>query len=284
MSAGNPTLPGTHPHPDAHMRAMWDEGTERGERMLAFVRAVLPRPSHPTRVLEIGIGGGGIARVFRRHASVVGTDYSADRLRLVASRQGDQPFPLVCLDAVYLPFAAGAFDFVLLNGVLEYLGCRTGQTPRHHQRRALQDIRRVLRPGGTLYLAIENRWYPWHLRRDPHTGQPLVAMLPRRLASVYSTWRDRRPYQTWMYSLRALRRLVAESGFTELSVFVPVPSYQFPREYIAFGPRRRLLTDLPPSEPFARATALSWRGRAWFSAVERLALPQIAPSFVLLCR
>ena len=57
-----------------------------------------------------------------------------------------------------LPFDKSSFDCVVMNGVLEWVGewfddC----SPREVQLKALERRRELLKPGGTLFVAIENR-------------------------------------------------------------------------------------------------------------------------------
>jgi ubiquinone/menaquinone biosynthesis C-methylase UbiE len=251
--------------------------------MLAFLERHLGRPIQETRVLEIGTGGGGIACVLAGQAKeLVAGDCDAGTLERVAQRPDYQasPFPLVSLDAIALPFEDNSFDLVLLNGVLEFMGCREGLlSPLEYQRMALREVERVLSPGGTLYLGIENRLYPNCVFGDPHTHQPLVAWLPRKLADWYSQRRDGRPYKNWIHSYWTLRKLLREAGFQTFKSFVPLVSYQFPRCYMpvnaSFAEARRAVQgkdDFPMSAEFDRVTRISWRGQLWvsFTALFRL--------------
>lgn len=53
--------------------------------------------------------------------------------------------------ATDLPFPDGQFDAVIMIEVLRYLH-------KHDVEKALQEARRVLRPGGTLFVTLVNRW------------------------------------------------------------------------------------------------------------------------------
>lgn len=102
-----------------------------------------------TELLEVGTGSGVIASHFGEllapRARVVGIDVRD-------SRTTDRHFEFRLVSSVDIPFEANRFDVVLTNHVIEHL------RPRAAQRRHLEEIHRVLRPGGVAYIAAPNRW------------------------------------------------------------------------------------------------------------------------------
>lgn len=95
------------------------------------------------RVLEVGTGTGANLPVYAEAARVVGIDINPERLAATAVRRPPFPFTATVADAQQLPFAAHSFDSVV--GTLVF--CSIPQPAQ-----ALQEIRRVLRPNGRLYL------------------------------------------------------------------------------------------------------------------------------------
>ena len=99
------------------------------------------------RVLELGIGGGANLPYYRTVERLVGID--PRQKALLHSRQeiglSAVPFPvgLVRARAEALPFSSGAFDAVI--GTLVFCSIREASP-------ALAEVRRVLKPGGTLHL------------------------------------------------------------------------------------------------------------------------------------
>ena len=173
-------------------------------------------------VLDFGSGWGNtsftLAQTCKR---VVAMEADANRLRFSSEHLRhngcDNVFPLAAGSAQFLPFADETFDAVIMNGVLEWTATATHGDPGRVHRRVLAEILRVLNPGGSLLVSIENRYSYKFLTgmRDHHAGGlRWVTMLPRWLANLYSLLRLGRSYRTWFYGYEALRNLVTEAGFT----------------------------------------------------------------------
>ena len=114
------------------------------------------------RVLEIGCGQGASFGHYRAGTEVVATDYSELMLD-DARREADRhpaSFVVRTADVLDLPFEDGEFDAVVSMLVL----CSVGD-----QKKALSEIRRVLKPGGSLR-ALEHvrsqRWWRFWLQRS----------------------------------------------------------------------------------------------------------------------
>jgi SAM-dependent methyltransferase len=133
-----------------------------------------------------------------------------------------------------LPFAAESFDLVAMNGVLEWVAEGRDENPRQLQEAALKNAIRVLRPGGYLYLGIENRLglgyfagYP-----DPHCGLPFVTILPRPLANWYARTRGQNGYRNYLYSSHGYRKLLRKAGFSQVEVYLALSSYNQPKAFV----------------------------------------------------
>jgi hypothetical protein len=107
-------------------------------------------------------------------------------------------------------------------------------------------VRRTLKPGGRLYLAIENRYdFKMFLgANDPHVGIPFTTLLPRAAADWVSRRVLGRPYVTWIYSFRALRRLLGRAGFRDCDLYMCFPDYRYPERIMPYAQR---LDDYAPT-------------------------------------
>ncbi len=130
-----------------------------------------------------------------------------------------------------LPFAAGSFDLAAMNGVLEWVAEGLAGDPGQLQEAALKNVFRMLRPGGYLYLGIENRLSMGYFRGwpDPHCGLPFVTILPRPLAHWYARRKGHNGYRNYLYSSRGYRKLLRKAGFSQIEIYLALPSYNHPR-------------------------------------------------------
>jgi ubiquinone/menaquinone biosynthesis C-methylase UbiE len=115
--------------------------------VLQMVEAGLPRGS---RILDVGCGPGEMAAKLQEHGyDVWGVDIAEPMVRYARERCGGDRFRVG--DIEQIPFEDGAFDGVVCVGVLEYLEADT---------KALREIGRVLKPGGTAVLSTPNAACP----------------------------------------------------------------------------------------------------------------------------
>jgi SAM-dependent methyltransferase len=110
--------------------------------MLALIRANV---SATGRMLEIGTGAGFFLKAAQRAGwQVHGVEISDAAAAFARGRLG---LDVVKMPAEQLGFAAGSFDVVVMYEVIEHL---------FEPRQVLQDVQRVLRPGGVLMISTPN--------------------------------------------------------------------------------------------------------------------------------
>ncbi|KNX37495.1 class I SAM-dependent methyltransferase [Luteipulveratus halotolerans] len=150
----------------------------------------------PGRALDIGAAGGGNTRVLVEHGwSASPLEYGADGAEVAAERG----LPVMRADAMRLPLQDEALDLVVAFDVLEHL---------EGDDACAQEVRRVLRPGGTFLVAVPADPRLWsahdeavgHVRR--YTRETLLSLLQRNGFEIDSI-------ESWMVLLRpavALKR------------------------------------------------------------------------------
>lgn len=116
------------------------------DRMLRFAGV---RPASITYVLDVGCGAGpGLRYLATLGIAAVGIDVSAPGL-LVARQQLPAAQLVRCDLEEGVPFANQQFDLVLMSEIVEHVASLPA---------LLGELRRVLRPGGTLVLTTPNLW------------------------------------------------------------------------------------------------------------------------------
>jgi len=170
---------------------VWRAGQERRLQMIARWAKL-----ENARVLEAGGGVGMYAAQIRQRYTphVELFDIEAERIQEARSTT---PHALIAA-AENLPYPTGYFDTVLSNEVIEHVA---------DDRRAMQEMVRVLKPGGRAVIFCPNRWYPFethghYWRGVYHFGNtPLINYLP-------DVWRNRLAPHVRAYTARSLRRLL----------------------------------------------------------------------------
>jgi SAM-dependent methyltransferase len=170
---------------------IWRAGQER---RLAMIRAAAGDRVRGA-VLENGCGVGMYLRRLNADATLaVGLEIELPRAREAAAQK------LMVLNGAgeALPFEGEKFDLVLSHEVLEHVA---------DDRRCLEEIARVLKPGGRLVLFVPNRGYPFethgiYWKGNYHFGNKFgVNYLPRK-------WRDKFAPHVRVYSGRDLIKLI----------------------------------------------------------------------------
>lgn len=156
--------------------------------------------ARPIRMLEIGCGSGGISHYFGQHPSL---ECDVDAVDVVDNRQVGDGYRFTLVADVELPFADASFDVVITNHVIEHVGARGAQL-RH-----LREVRRVLAPGGSAYLAVPNRW----MLVEPHYKLAFLSWLPGAWRTPYlRLMRKGEFYDCEPLRLPELEALLREAG------------------------------------------------------------------------
>jgi SAM-dependent methyltransferase len=237
-----------------------------------------------SRVLDLGCGFGTLAIALLSDGHlVVAADATRAKIRFldIVRQQDhlDRLLPICNGDPLRLPFVDGAFQAVILNAVFEYLP-QSIDLPDVNTAHllALKELRRILNPGGTLYLATKNRFsYLYLLGKPDHYGFRFGPVLPRRAADLLARWRNGAPYRVIVHSLRGYRSLLRRAGFRSATFYWPYPSLQYPETFVRLGVSpaklRQALSTLNPDRKL--------RNSAWRFLASLGLLAWIVPHFVI---
>jgi 2-polyprenyl-3-methyl-5-hydroxy-6-metoxy-1,4-benzoquinol methylase len=193
-----------------------------------------------SRILDLGCGWGTTSiPISKQVRSLVALDATYQRVKFVQIRTQElhlDNITPVLASAVKLPFPDQSFDIVTFNGVLEWVGAADKSIdPMILQKKALLEAHRVLKPGGVVYIGIENRFslYYFFGIPDDHSFLRFTSLLPRKLADLYCKIRTGEKYFTHIHSLNVYIRMLTSTGFSSSNIrtFLPWPTYRTP-EYI----------------------------------------------------
>ena len=134
-----------------------------------------------TAVLDLGCGQGFNAQELVRHgARLTAIDLTRKGIELATQRfrLRDLSGDFVLADSQHLPFKDGAFGFIHSSGVLHHI-------PNIES--AVQEVHRVLRPGGKASIMVYNKssWRYWYrIRFRIRVLMTLLFLLPRGLRKL----------------------------------------------------------------------------------------------------
>ncbi len=178
----------------------------RNEADMAFkkrVRAVFAwlDPQDDDVILDGGCGRGYYLNLFRyvSKCRLVGVELDPDILQKAQRNIGHLPDVTVLNASLYaLPFADATFDKIILSEVLEHLQDDVA---------GLREAARVLKPGGVIAVTVPNERYPlyWDPINKLLEGFTGLHISKGPLAGIWAN-------HVRLYSLRRLRRVVAEAG------------------------------------------------------------------------
>jgi ubiquinone/menaquinone biosynthesis C-methylase UbiE len=163
------------------------------------------------KLLNIGCAHGPDFLPFTKSFELYGVDFSAEMLKFARkyARKFNFAVNLSLADVSHLPYADETFDWAISVATYHHL------KGKQERQAALEELRRVLKPGGEAFITVWNRWQPrfWFSRRK-----------------VTVPWHKKGktlPRYYYLFSYHELETLVKRAGFEVIKSF-PESSYRFP--------------------------------------------------------
>ena len=221
------------------------------------------------RALDVQGGIGTMTAALARHfTSVHYLDATRPPLEFARARfSEDRSANVACAQAGAgaLPYRNATFDCVVWDGALGrgVSGAATAGPPAVLAA-VLAECRRVLRPGGCLYVGIATGPVPGHVLPAGRILSALVRMVVRVIRVLPLTWRRRATMQVRRVArlavARALPRQLRAAGFARVEAYYIAPSFQEPWSII---PARRRAVLAFERLQMTNATHRRWL--AWLS-------------------
>ena len=162
------------------------------------------------KLLNLGCGHGADFLPFAKNFELYGIDFSDEMIRLARkyARKFDFPVNLTVADIGYLPYNNEAFDYIIAVATYHHL-------QREQQLTAFKELQRVLKPDGTVFITVWNRWQPRFWFKGKEIRAPW-RIQPEILYRYY-----------YLFTYRELTKLASKAGFEIVKVF-PESAYKFP--------------------------------------------------------
>jgi ubiquinone/menaquinone biosynthesis C-methylase UbiE len=171
---------------------------------------------HRGKLLNVGCAHGPDFLPFKDNFELWGVDFSTQMVKLARKYATKFKFEvkLSVADAASLPYPDNTFDWAIAVATYHHI-----QGDKQRQE-SLQELRRVLKPGGEAFVTVWNRWQLGFWLKDKEVNMP---------------WKSRgkilyRYYH--LFSYPELRSLLNQVGFAIISIF-PEKSYRFPIKFFS---------------------------------------------------
>ena len=168
------------------------------------------------KLLNVGCAHGPDFLPFIRGFNLYGVDFSVKMLKFARKYSEKFNFTanLAVADVRCLPYSDETFDWAI--SVATYHHVRG----KEEREAALNELRRVLKPGGEVFITVWNRWQPrfWFSRRE------VAVPWQTRGKTLYRYY--------YLFSYPELEKLVNRAGF-EILKSSPESSYRFPIKFFS---------------------------------------------------
>jgi len=188
----------------------------RHRTIFGFELAEMAKRWKGGRLLNIGCAHGPDFPPFAQGFELHGIDSSSEMLNLAVkySKKFNFSANLARADAWRLPFAGDTFDFAISVAAYHHL------RNNGDRKLALEELKRVLKPGGKAFITVWNRWQ----RRFWFSGKETAVPWKQKGATLYRYY--------YLFSYPEFEKLAKQAGFIILRSF-PEHSYSLPVKFFS---------------------------------------------------
>ena len=168
------------------------------------------------RLLNIGCAHGPDFLPFRQNFELYGVDFSTEMLKFARkyAAKFDFTVSLSAADVRYLPYPDETFNRVISVATYHHV------KGKEERLKSLQELGRVLKPGGEAFITAWNRWQPRFWFHGKEMGVPWRT----KAKTLYRYY--------YLFSYLELEKLVKKAGFEVLKSF-PESAYRCPLKFFS---------------------------------------------------
>ena len=168
------------------------------------------------RLLNLGCAHGPDFLPFKQHFELYGVDFSTEMLKF--ARKYSQKFSfavsLSLADVIHLPYPDETFDWAISVATYHHI------KDSEERQTALNELRRVLKPGGEAFITVWNHWQPGFWFK----GRQVAVPWRKKGKTLYRYY--------YLFSYPELERLARKADLKVLKSF-PESSYRFPIKFFS---------------------------------------------------
>lgn len=205
----------------------WLNKVESGKSIVQFFTERIGK-IEGKKILDVGFGSGGVIVAFNlAGAEMSGVDVDPE-LKEIAERNiltNNAKAQLNIYDGINLPYGENSFDFVVCFSVLEHTSFPD---------KLLNEMLRVLKPNGRIFLTLPNKYYP----KETHTLAYFVSYMPRKLANLYLKLIKRSPLEhdnLHFYSYFDILKMLRKTNYKYKIIYKDLSKISFIKKFLILG-------------------------------------------------
>ena len=175
-----------------------DERIKKANKTIAVLKDYLGTVSN-LNLLDIGSSTGIMTNEYSKHfKEVIGVDLDAAAVDYAVNQYRKKNLKFICSPIEGFDLTDASFDVITCSQVYEHVPSDV---------RLLEEIMRLLKPGGVCYFAAVNRFKII----EPHYKLPFLSFLPKQASNIYvRIFTNHDLYYENLKSLRNLKKLVSK--------------------------------------------------------------------------